>query len=204
MAAGLLTRPGEVFPLGIDGARLDVDKGAARPAGPEDVMPATNSIFKLVAPALMALALCFTAGCGPGYLDIGERVEATDENRAVFNVLKAYHKAMEDRDIETLKKMVSKRYYENGGTTDSDKDDYGIDKLNKGVLQKLRDNVRRVQFRIKLLDIEVKGENAQAQYEFFGRVLLTEGGRDNYKMWNDFAQMDLVMEDGRWKILRGL
>ncbi len=155
---------------------------------------------------LLALAIvaAFAVGCGPGYLDVGERVEATDENREVFTILKAYHKAMEDRDIETLKKMVSRRYYENGGTTESDKDDYGIDKLNSAVLLKLRDNVRRVQFRIKLLDIAVKGNNAKAQYEYFGRVLLTEGGRDSYKMWNDFAQMDLVRENGRWKILRGL
>lgn len=167
-------------------------------------MPAMTPRLKFLFVAALAAALCVSAGCGAGYLDIGEKVEATDENRAVFKILQAYHKAMEDRDVETIKKMVSKRYYENGGTTDSDKDDYGIDKLNSAVLMKLRDNVRRVQFRIKLLDIEVKGQNATAQYEFFGRVLLTEGGRDNYKMWNDFAQMDLVMEDGRWKILRGL
>ncbi len=152
----------------------------------------------------VALAAAVFGGCGPGYLDVGERVEATDENREVFNVLKAYHKAMEDRDVEKLKKMVSRRYYENGGTTESDKDDYGIDKLNSAVLLKLRDNVRRVQFRIKLLDIAIKGDKAKAQYEYFGRVLLTEGGRDSYKMWNDFAQMDLVRESGHWKILRGL
>lgn len=167
-------------------------------------MPVTTPTLKFIFAAALVVLLSAASGCGPGYIDVGEKVEATDENRSVFKVLQAYHKAMEDRDVETIKKMVSKRYYENGGTTDSDKDDYGIDQLNSAVLLKLRDNVRRVQFRIKLLDIAVKGDNATAQYEFFGRVLLTEGGRDNYKMWNDFAQMDLVMEDGRWKILRGL
>lgn len=157
-----------------------------------------GAVLVLVAAALLL------SGCGPGYLDAGKKVPATDENREIYNVLVAYHRAIEDRDVEALRKLISKRYYENGGTTDTDKDDYGIDKLGADVLPKLRENVKRVQFRIKLLHIEVDGENAVAQYEYFGRALLTEGGRESYKMWNDFAQMKLLREDGAWKIAEGL
>ncbi|MCB9739769.1 MAG: nuclear transport factor 2 family protein [Deltaproteobacteria bacterium] len=157
-----------------------------------------RAVLVLVAAALLL------SGCGPGYLDAGKKVPATDENREIYNVLVAYHRAIEDRDVEALRKLISKRYYENGGTTDTDKDDYGIDKLGADVLPKLRENVKRVQFRIKLLHIEVDGENAVAQYEYFGRALLTEGGRESYKMWNDFAQMKLLREDGAWKIAEGL
>jgi hypothetical protein len=153
--------------------------------------------------AALTLGLLLS-GCGPGYLDAGKKVPATDENRSIFNVLVAYHKAIEDRDSAALGKLVSKRYYENGGTTDTDKDDYGIDRLRASVLPKLRENVKRVQFRIRLLHIGVEGETAVAQYEYFGRALLTEGGRETYKMWNDFAQMKLAREDGAWKITEGL
>lgn len=152
---------------------------------------------------LAALATSLTA-CGPGYLDADKKVKATSANKEIFNVLVAYHRAIEDRDATALRKLVSKRYYENGGTTDSDKDDYGIDKLEADVLPKLQANVKRVQFRIKLLAIAIDGDNAKAEYEYFGRALLSEGGRDNYKMWNDFAQMKLLREDGAWKIAEGL
>jgi len=153
--------------------------------------------------ALTVVALSLSA-CGPGYLDKGEKVRATDENRSVYKVLVAYHKAMEDRDIDRLRSMISKRYYENGGTTDSDKDDYGVDKLQSDVIPRLRDNVKRLQFQIRLLDIRIEGEKAIAEYEFFGRALLTEGGRKSYKMWNDFSQMRLIKEGGKWMIAGGL
>lgn len=155
--------------------------------------------------ALVLLAVAFTlTACGPGYLDKGKKVAATDENRAIYNVLVKYHKAMEDRDTALLRGLVSKRYYENGGTTDTDKDDYGVDKLQADVVPRLRDNVKRLQFRIRLLAIRIDGERADAEYEFFGRALLSEGGRKSYKMWNDFAQMSFIREDGKWMISKGL
>ncbi|MCO4762948.1 MAG: hypothetical protein KC502_15640 [Myxococcales bacterium] len=152
---------------------------------------------------MLVLAATLTA-CGPGYLDKGKRVVATSENKEIFNVLKAYHRAIEDRDVPTLKKMSSKRYYENGGTTDTDKDDYGVDRLRNEVLPRLKDNVKRVTFTIRLLAIRIDGKSAQADYEFVGRVLLTEGGRESYKAWRDFSQMKLIREAGYWKIARGM
>ncbi len=153
--------------------------------------------------ALAGLLLC-AAGCGPGYLDAGKKVPATPENRAIHHVLVSYHKAVEDRDVPALRALVSKRYYENSGTTDTDKDDYGIDRLEAEVLPKLQANVKRVQFRIRLLAIDIDGDNANAEFEYVGRALLTEGGKESYKMWNDFAQMKLLREDGAWKIAEGL
>lgn len=153
--------------------------------------------------AVIALSLLLSA-CGPGYLDVGKKVPASDENKEIFSVMVAYHKALEDRDVESIRKLVSKRYYENAGTTDSDKDDYGIDRLQADVIPKLRDNVKRLQLQIRLKDIRIKDDKAEADYEFFGRVLLTEGGRKSYKMWNEFAQMRFVNEDGKWLISGGL
>ena len=157
----------------------------------------TRCIAAVVVPAMLV-------GCGAGYLDVGKNVPATDENLAVFNTLRAYHRALEDRDVSTIRKMVSKRYYENAGTTDSDKDDYGVDRLQADVIPRLRDNVKRLQMQIRIKDIRVKGDKAEADYEFFGRVLLTEGGRKSYKMWNEFAQMRFVREKGKWMITGGL
>lgn len=164
-------------------------------------MPHSSRLLRLATLLLLALTL---SACGPGYLDKGKRVVATSENKTIYSVLKAYHKAIEDRDVPTLKKMTSKRYYENGGSTDTDSDDYGVDRLRNEVLPRLRDNVKRVTFSIRLLAIRIDGAEAEADYEFIGRVLLSEGGRQSYKAWRDFAQMKLIRESGDWKIARGM
>ena len=152
---------------------------------------------------LLGLFTALTA-CGPGYLDHAEKVPATAVNKEIFQVLTAYHQAMEDRDVEAVKRLVSPRYHENGGTTDTDLDDYGIDKLHGDVLVKLRDNVKKLQFKIRLIAIDVDRDQATADYEYQGRVLLSEGGRDAYKTWTEANRMEFIREEGAWKIVKGL
>jgi hypothetical protein len=52
--------------------------------------------------------------------------------------------------------------------------------------------------------MEVGEEFATVDYEFVGRVLLTEGGVDSYKTWNDFNRMELAREGSEWRIVGGL
>lgn len=153
---------------------------------------------------LMALltGVVLTA-CGPGYLDVDKKVPATEPNRAVFDVLKTYHNAMENKDMEIVKGLVSANYHENGGTTDDPTDDYGYDKLMQR-LQMLRDNVKKVQLRIKLHDISVMGDHATVRFDYLGRVLLSEGGVDRYKTFEEPKEMELQREGGQWKIIAGL
>ncbi len=153
---------------------------------------------------LLIASAGLVGGCGPGYLDHSEKVPATAENKEIFAVLKAYHQAMEDRDIDAIKGLVSQRYHENGGTTDTDIDDYGVDKLHSDVLLKLRDNVKKLQFKLRLIAVDVELDQATADYEYQGRVLLTEGGRDAYKTWTEANRMEFVREEGAWKIVKGL
>lgn len=157
-------------------------------------------LVALAAPGLGALAL---TGCGPGYLDSAEKIPATDENKAVYDVVKAYHQAVENKDIETLKAMVSQKYHENGGTTDDPADDYGYDKLI-AKLDMLVKNVKKVQFKLRLVGMDVHEHDATVDFEYVGRALLTEGGADRYSTFQDFKRMVLVREDGKWMIQGGL
>jgi hypothetical protein len=154
----------------------------------------------LVSLGLPVLAL---SACGPGYLDAAEKIEATGENKEVFEVVKQYHTAVENKDIAAIKAMVSERYHENAGTTDDPSDDYGYDKL-MAKLEMLVKNVRRVQFKIRLVGLDVHGEDATVDFEYIGRALLTEGGADRYSTFSDFKRMVLVKESGNWRILGGL
>jgi hypothetical protein len=152
--------------------------------------------------ALSASAVALT-GCGPGYLDAGQKIPATDENRQVFEVVKTYHDAVENRDIEALRKLISTRYHENGGTTDDPSDDYGYDRLVQR-LDMLTKNVKRVELKIRLVDINVTGDEAVVDCEFRGRTLLSEGAVDAYRSWDNFARMRLAKEGGKWLFIGGL
>ena len=154
--------------------------------------------------ALLLLTLLLgLAACGPGYLDAGQKVPATPQNKEIFVVLKAYHQAIEDRDIDALKALISLQFAENGGTTDDPTDDYGYDKLLLKMTM-LRDNVKKLHLQLQLREIEVKGDDATAEVHFVGTAVLTEGGVDNYRTWDDISRVKFKREDGAWHIIGGL
>lgn len=134
----------------------------------------------------------------------GTGVEDTPDNRAVWNVIEQYRQAMENRDGDALRTLVSRQYYENASTTDTSTDDYGYQELDEKVLPILRDNIKKVQYRILLRSIRVDGQRAYAEYEYYFKFQYSEGGRDQWIARNDFNRLDLVLEDGVWKIVAGL
>ncbi len=142
-------------------------------------------------------------GCGPSLIP-GTRVADTAKNREIHSMVETYRQAVEERDADTIAKLVSRRYYENASTTDKQTDDYGYDQLMKAVLVELKENVKKAQYRIVLRKVIFQGNRAQAEYEYFWRFLYTEGGRDQWVAKNDFNRLDFVREDGSWKIISGL
>ena len=155
-------------------------------------------------PVSLTLSLLLSlSGCGAALIK-GTEVKDTPANRAIHALLEEYRAAMEARDGKRLLKLVSNRYYENASSTDSSDDDYGYERLEKDVVAKLRDNVKKVQYRVLLKRVIVKGDRAFAEYEYMARYLFSEGGREQWKMLNDFNRLDLAKEDGAWKIIAGL
>lgn len=143
------------------------------------------------------------AGCSSSLIP-GTRVEDNPPNRAVFDVVEAYRMAMEERDMQRIRNLVSLRYYENSSTTDTNSDDYGFSQLEGKVIPILRDNIKKVQYRIKLRKITIEGNRATAEYEYYWKFQYSEGGRENWVARNDFNRLDFVREDGVWKIIAGL
>jgi hypothetical protein len=152
----------------------------------------------------LTLALAIAAsGCGPSVIDDSE-VEATDENLEVWDVVQKYRQALEERDVDLLYTLVSREYFENSGTTDTQDDDYGYEVLREKVMPVLRDNVKKVRFEVKLKDIRTTPNRAWADFEYFARFLYTEAGKDGWVTRNDFNRLEFLREDGTWKIASGL
>lgn len=152
----------------------------------------------------LILALLGVLGCSGGKLKNSE-VKDTPKNREIYNLVHKYRLAMENRDIESLRGMVSRDYFENASTTDNSKDDYGFEKLVKNVVPMLRNNVKRLRYVIFVRKINFKGETrASAEYEFLARMHISEGGKSTWRVKNDFNRLDFQKEKGEWKIVGGL
>lgn len=148
-------------------------------------------------------SLVVSAGCSTKMIENTE-IPATPENKEVYGRVMEYRKAMEARDAEKIMSMVSRRYNENGESTDDPTDDYGYDELRDDVIGEFRDHILEVQLRILMRRIEVDGERANADYEYYYNFKFVEGGVTGWRPKNDFNRLEFIKEDGVWKIAGGL
>ena len=163
-----------------------------------------RGLFPLVFWGLVVLFVAQSAGgCINSTLPMTD-IPDNDDTRAIHAKVLAYKEAMEARDIDAIMALVSHRYYENGGTTETDRDDYGYETLRDVVLPRLRQNVKALQYQVIFRRIEVEEDQAFADYEFFSRFLYVEGGREAWDQDNDFNRLTFRMEDGEWMIVAGL
>ena len=153
--------------------------------------------------AVLVSACVLALACSPGY--IGDTpIEDTPDKRAVFEVVEAYRQAIEHRSVETLAAIVSPQYFENASSTAIQLDDYGYEKLRDVVMPLLQDHIKSVQYRIRMIRLEVEGDRAFADFEYWVKFLYTEGGRDGWRTKNDFNRLEFAREGGAWKIIGGL
>ena len=151
-------------------------------------------------------------GCGPSYYEDFDtlkferdaQVIENQRNREILEVVAAYHKALEARDIETLRSLVSDDYYENAGTTESTEDDYGF--LGVDAALGRLEAVEVVKCDIVVRDLRVEDDRAQIFYEYAFNYLFKVDGVPQWEAGRDLNRMDLIRDrdSGLWKIYGGL
>jgi ketosteroid isomerase-like protein len=150
---------------------------------------------------LVALALLGAfAGCRRTIPDTD--ILDTADTRAVLAVIEQYRQAAERRDAAAVMDLVSKSYFDDGGTPDPTDDlDYG--ELAKAVAA---DYVRvpSTRLRLSVKQIEVRGERAVAFlfYEAHYRIATPRG--EVPKQEQDVSRMAFAREGGAWRITSGL
>ena len=105
-------------------------------------------------------------GCTPAFVK-GTDIDYTPQRQEIADFVEKYRVALEQRDFDTLKDMVSSNYYENASTTDTPEDDYGF----TGFLewsQKMKASIKAVKYSLKLLKIEVMEKNAPCAGRGYG------------------------------------
>lgn len=141
-------------------------------------------------------------GCGPQYVR-GTEIEFSEDKQALADLVERYRVALEHRDVDALRGMVSKTYYENGSTTDDPGDDYDIRGLQK-IFVDLKDQVREIKLDIELTAIELLGDTALVDYDYRTHYLFTVGEKDRWATAADKNRLMFRREKGAWHIMSGL
>ncbi len=130
-------------------------------------------------------------------------VQNTAFNREIVEVVERYRKAVETRDVDALKTLVSRRFYENASTTETDTDDYGYDTVLEKIFPMLSDNVERIFYQVRIKQIKRSGPRTLVDVEFVLRFRYTDGQESHWAMKNDVNQLEFVLEDNVWRIRTG-
>lgn len=167
---------------------------------------------------VMFVTFTFLAGCGAGYLKddaepyteqdgfkIDEEAEIRDtaEARQVIDVFLQYRNAMAAKDVGTIKRLISEDYYDNAGTTDTTRDDFGPEELDE-IFELIANYADNVKYDVTLKALTIDGARASVDYEFDYAYHYTIGEKSNWDAGIEVNRLELEQQAGQWKIVSGL
>lgn len=118
----------------------------------------------------MALLGLLAAGCQDKMIPNTDVVD-TAENRRVVEFVERYRKAVENRDIGTLARLASPKYYDDNGTPKGD-DDVDFDRL-KAQLRAWRQYVADVRYEIRYRNVRYEGDKVLVDFTYTGSFKVT-------------------------------
>lgn len=146
-----------------------------------------------VAVRFAAAALLVLAACAPKMIP-NTNIEDTPDNRDILAVVQHYKDAMERKDAPAIAALASDRYLDA-------RDNISKETL-KGELEKDLAKVRDLQLEISVRRIVVDRDQAQADY-FFSMNFLLDAADAAWQTESDDKRMNLVRENGAWKVING-
>ena len=165
--------------------------------------PAVRSIRFIILSTAIISSFILMSACTPAFVR-GTDIDYTPEKQEVAEFIERYRVALEQRNFDLLKDMVSSNYYENGSTTNDPSDDYDFSGL-LNVLQQLQQSVKAVKYTIRIAKIDVMESSASLDLEYTGQYLFTQNDRDRWETSADKNRLTLAKDKlGHWKIMSGL
>ena len=149
----------------------------------------------------LPLALLVAAACSPRRIP-GTEIRDTKENRAVYDVVDAYVRAINKRDPSAVLALVAPDYFDDAGTPEPG-DDLDREQLEKALAQDLgRLETAKLAVTLRAIDVQQGAAFAEIFYDNYYRVQTPAGAvprRDS-----DVHRIRLKKVDGHWKISAGL
>lgn len=167
--------------------------------------------------SICAFVPCFLTACAGGLLKTSDfkqptyfaiddeaEIKNNDENFEILQTVQKYRDAIAGKDIDTLKAMISKEYYENASSTDDLSDDYGNERIEEILNDYLSQSVRDIRFIIQVKQVTQEGVEYHVDYQYIWNFRYEVAGQSYWQSKNDTNRMTLVREDDTWKIKGGL
>lgn len=174
----------------------------ARPASSVDVRAVACFQVAVRAPRLLAaVLLAALASCSPRRIP-GTEIPDNDDTRAITSAIEKYRQAVEARDAAAVLAQVSTTYFDDAGTPDPS-DDLDYARLAKSLPADLA-RVDSVRVELRVTDIKVDGDKAQAYLRYDARYRISTLAGEVAKAQNDVNRITLVREKSGWKISSGL
>jgi hypothetical protein len=150
--------------------------------------------------SLAALGVLTLAACARNIPNTD--IRDTEDNRAIIDVVDAYRKAFDTRNVDGVMALVSTTYYDDAGTLDASDD---VDFINLPVV--LKDTFARlsqVRLEFGITSIEVNGDKATAELFYDAKYRVSVGKSEVAKRDTDLQRLKFRKEGTAWKIVTGL
>ena len=164
--------------------------------------------MKTVNSIMLILALAGAgAGCGHGRYLPGTAILANDTNRDIIDTVEEYRMKLTDKNVDGLLLLASEKYFEDGGTPQSN-DDYGYAGLATILTGRLQ-RVESIRYDIQYKRITM-GSDGRAVVEAFlsGAFELQGEVGERYRRVNDFHRFVLERSttggSSKWKFVSGM
>lgn len=156
-----------------------------------------------VIPALLLLSACGARYLQSPVIDPQTEIRRTSDGEAIVALVEEYARAVDALDITSLRALVSEEYYENAGTTDTTRDDYGFGGVEL-LFATLSEHVDDVDVDIAVRDLVVDGDAADVLYEYTFRMRYTVAEETHWETARDVNRLQLQREPDGWRIIGGL
>ncbi|MCG3173557.1 MAG: hypothetical protein GMKNLPBB_01754 [Myxococcota bacterium] len=153
---------------------------------------------------LLSAGVFLFAGCSAKLIP-NTQIKDTPDSREIVTQVERYRLAMQDRNAESLLRLVSRNYFDNAGTPDPS-DDYNYAGLVQFLANEFRD-VEALQMDIVILALNFEeGDKgvAHLDYKYESRFQVKYPSGSKWDSVQKKKRMKFVREGDHWLISSGL
>jgi hypothetical protein len=151
-----------------------------------------------------ALAIALTAplaGCATHYIPNTD-VEDNEQNRKIVTFCEKYRHAVELKDVNTLLKMASPSYYEDGGNVDAT-DDLDYAGLREYLTGKFQD-ATGIRYEIRYRKIAPQKDRIYVEYTYSASYKIPGSKGEEWRRKVDDNRLEIVPFQDDYRILTGM